>query len=53
LCAIVNAQIVKATGSDHEQIGYTRAGVTQDVFGTAATFDTTQGVLDPDSHTCE
>jgi hypothetical protein len=53
LCAIVNAQIVKATGIDHEQIGYTLAGVAQDVFGAAAAFDATQGMLNPNSHACE
>jgi hypothetical protein len=53
LCAMVNAQIVKATGINHEQIGYTRAGVAQDVFGTATAFDATQGMLHPDSHACK
>jgi hypothetical protein len=50
---MVNAQIVKATCIDHEQIGYTLAGVAQDVFGAATAFDTTQGMLNPDAHACE
>jgi len=44
---------VKATGIDHEQIGYTRASVAQDIFGAATAFDATQGMLNPDSHVCE
>ena len=49
LCAIVDAQIMKATRINYEQIGYTLTRVTQDIFSAATAFDTTQRMLNPNA----
>jgi hypothetical protein len=48
-----NAQIVKATGIDHEQIRDPFAGVAQDILRAATAFDTTEGMLHSDSYASE